>query len=66
MERKGAARLNLEGGAVVEAERLLVAVGSRADEMGRIAAGNALSRRPPRRFHPEWIPWVTFTDPEVA
>jgi len=37
-----------------------------ADEMGRIAAGNALARRPPRRFHPEWIPWVTFTDPEVA
>lgn len=24
-----------------------------ADEMGRIAAGNALSRRPPRRFHPD-------------
>lgn len=114
LERKGAARLHLEGGAVVEAERLLVAVGRRADtdslgleaagissergfivtgdhlatsaagiwavgdvagklqfthaadEMGRIAAGNALSRRPPRRFHPEWIPWVTFTDPEVA
>lgn len=37
-----------------------------ADEMGRIAAANALTRRPPRRFHPEWIPWVTYTDPEVG
>ncbi|MGH9176968.1 MAG: FAD-dependent oxidoreductase [Acidimicrobiales bacterium] len=113
LEREGAARLHLERGATVQAERLLVAVGRRADtdglgldaagvasdrgfivtddhlataapgvwavgdaagklqftaadEMGRIAAGNALSRRPPRRFHPEWIPSVTFTDPEVA
>lgn len=37
-----------------------------ADEMGRIAVGNALSRLPSRRFRPEWIPWVTFTEPEVA
>ncbi len=37
-----------------------------ADEMGRIAAGNALSRLPYRRFHDEWMPTVTFTDPEVA
>lgn len=111
---KGAARLHLEGGGIVEADRVLVAVGRRAatdglgleragvetergfivtddllattakgiwavgdvagklqfthaaNEMGRIAAGNALSRLPPRRFRPERIPWVTFTDPEVA
>ena len=37
-----------------------------ADEMGRIAAANALSRLPSRRFRTSWIPWVTFTDPEVA
>jgi len=37
-----------------------------ADEMGRIAAANALSRYSGRRFHPERVPWVTFTDPEVA
>lgn len=37
-----------------------------ADEMGRIAAGNALSRLRRRRFQAHWIPWVTFTDPEVA
>lgn len=37
-----------------------------ADEMGRLAIGNALSRRPNRRFRPEWVPWVTFTAPEVA
>ena len=36
-----------------------------ADEMGRIAAGNALSRRR-RRFNTTGIPWVTFTTPEVA
>ncbi len=38
-----------------------------ADEMGRIAASNALS--PPgrrRRFDTAAIPWVTFTTPEVA
>jgi pyruvate/2-oxoglutarate dehydrogenase complex dihydrolipoamide dehydrogenase (E3) component len=38
-----------------------------ADEMGRVAAGNALS--PPwrrQRFDPSALPWVTFTDPEVA
>lgn len=37
-----------------------------ADEMGRIAVGNALGRGPKRRFHPEWIPAVAFTDPEIA
>lgn len=37
-----------------------------ADETGRIAAGNALSRLAIRRFHPEWIPMVTYTDLEVA
>jgi pyruvate/2-oxoglutarate dehydrogenase complex dihydrolipoamide dehydrogenase (E3) component len=33
--------------------------------MGRIAAGNALSRRR-TRYDPTATPWVTFTDPEVA
>ncbi|MGH9156286.1 MAG: NAD(P)/FAD-dependent oxidoreductase, partial [Acidimicrobiales bacterium] len=38
-----------------------------ADEMGRIAAANALSpRRARRSFDPSAIPWVTFTSPEVA
>jgi pyruvate/2-oxoglutarate dehydrogenase complex dihydrolipoamide dehydrogenase (E3) component len=37
-----------------------------ADETGRIAAGNALSRIAMRRFHPEWIPMVTYTGLEVA
>ena len=37
-----------------------------ADENGRTAAANALSRVPIRRFHPEWIPAVTFTGLEVA
>jgi pyruvate/2-oxoglutarate dehydrogenase complex dihydrolipoamide dehydrogenase (E3) component len=38
-----------------------------ADEMGRVAAGNALSPRwRRRRFDPSAIPWVTFTTPEVA
>src|SRR5207244_579451 len=37
-----------------------------ADEMGRVAVANALSRRPRRRFDPSPIPWVTFTSPEVA
>lgn len=40
-----------------------------ADEMGRIAVANALrrgGRHVSRRFRPEAIPWVTFTDPEVA
>jgi pyruvate/2-oxoglutarate dehydrogenase complex dihydrolipoamide dehydrogenase (E3) component len=37
-----------------------------ADEMGRLAAGNAL-RKPPRGpFRTHWIPWVVFTDPEVG
>jgi pyruvate/2-oxoglutarate dehydrogenase complex dihydrolipoamide dehydrogenase (E3) component len=39
-----------------------------ADEMGRVAAGNALSSRwrRRRRFDSSPIPWVTFTTPEVA
>lgn len=37
-----------------------------ADEMGRIAVSNALGRGPRRKFRSEAIPWVTFTDPEVA
>ena len=37
-----------------------------ADETGRVAVANALSRFPYRRFHPEWIPAVTFTSLEVA
>ncbi len=37
-----------------------------ADEMGRIAANNALSRFRNRRFRDHLIPVVTFTDPEVA
>lgn len=37
-----------------------------ADETGRIAAANALSRVPLRKFHPEWIPMVTYTSLEVA
>ncbi|MHB1535771.1 MAG: dihydrolipoyl dehydrogenase family protein [Acidimicrobiales bacterium] len=37
-----------------------------ADEMGRVAAGNALSKVAFRRFRDHWIPGVTFTDPEVA
>ncbi len=36
-----------------------------ADEMGRIAAANALSRRD-RRFDVRAVPFVVFTDPEVA
>ncbi len=36
--------------------------------MGRIAARNALRKRwsRPARFSPDGIPWVVFTDPEVA
>ena len=37
-----------------------------ADETGRIAAANALSRLGARRFHPEWVPMVTYTGLEVA
>ena len=36
-----------------------------ADEMGRVAAGNALGRMP-LTFKEGAVPWVTFTDPEVA
>lgn len=37
-----------------------------ADETGRIAATNALARVAYRRFHPEWMPMVTYTALEVA
>ncbi len=40
-----------------------------AAAMGRIAAHNALSRRArlrPKRFDTSAVPWVIFTDPEVA
>lgn len=37
-----------------------------ADEMGRIAANNALSRLSHGRFREDRVPVVTFTDPEVA
>ena len=37
-----------------------------ADEMGRIAAGNALGRGLRGRFLQEAVPRVVFTDPEVA
>lgn len=37
-----------------------------ADEMGRIAANNALTRIPWRRFRQHAIPAVTYTSPEVA
>ncbi len=37
-----------------------------ADEMGRLAAANALGRYRWRRFDASRIPWVTFTAPEVA
>lgn len=37
-----------------------------ADEMARIAVGNAFSSFRQRRFRAEWTPWVTFTSPEVG
>lgn len=37
-----------------------------ADEMGRIAASNALARVPWHRFNEQAIPAVTYTAPEVA
>ena len=37
-----------------------------ADEMGRIAAGNALGKSPLGRFRGGLVPRVVFTDPEVA
>ena len=37
-----------------------------AYQSGRIAATNALSHVPRHRFATDNIPWVTFTDPEVA
>ncbi len=37
-----------------------------ADEMGRIAVGNAFGGFRMRKFKSERIPWVTFTSPEVG
>jgi pyruvate/2-oxoglutarate dehydrogenase complex dihydrolipoamide dehydrogenase (E3) component len=37
-----------------------------ADEMGRIAAGNALGKGPRGRFRGATVPRVVFTDPELA
>jgi len=37
-----------------------------ADEMGRLATGNALKKGTRGRFRTSWIPWATFTSPEVA
>ena len=37
-----------------------------ADEMGRIAVGNAFGKVRKRRFRAGRTPWVTFTEPEVA
>ncbi|MEM9200055.1 MAG: FAD-dependent oxidoreductase [Actinomycetota bacterium] len=37
-----------------------------ADEMGRLAAGNALKKGPRGRYKTHHTPWVTFTSPEVA
>ena len=37
-----------------------------ADEMGRLAAGNALGKGVRGRFRTHWVPWTTFTTPEVA
>ncbi len=113
-EARGSVRLHLRDGSTLDAARLLVAVGRRADtdgagldaagvatdrgfvvaddhlattragiwaagdvtgkmafthaadEMGRIAAANALARRGRRRFDPSAVPSVTYTDPEVA
>ena len=37
-----------------------------ADQMGRVAAANALSPVPLRSFSARAVPWVTFTSPEVG
>ena len=37
-----------------------------AFEMGRLAAANALGKGHRGRFRAEWVPWTTFTDPEVS
>ncbi len=111
----GRARVHLEAGDPVDADRVLVAIGRRpitegldveaagveldergfvktddylrttaatvwsvgdvagklqfthaADEMGRIAVGNAWRGFRQRRFKSERVPWVTFTSPEVG
>lgn len=37
-----------------------------ADEMGRLATAHALGLLQKWKFKEHWIPWATFTDPEVA
>jgi pyruvate/2-oxoglutarate dehydrogenase complex dihydrolipoamide dehydrogenase (E3) component len=37
-----------------------------AHEMGLLATGNALRKGIRGKFKTSWIPWATFTDPEVA
>ena len=37
-----------------------------ADEMGRLVAWTVMRRGRSYDFNPGWIPWVTFTDPELA
>ena len=37
-----------------------------ADEMGRLAAGHALKLSQRWKFKEHWVPWATFSDPEVA
>jgi pyruvate/2-oxoglutarate dehydrogenase complex dihydrolipoamide dehydrogenase (E3) component len=76
-----AAGIEVAGGAIVTDDHLATtakatwAVGDvtgkaqlthAADEMGRVAAGNALRRWGRRRFDPAAMPAVVFTDPEVA
>ena len=76
-----AAGIETEGGFVVVDDKLATtargvwAVGDvtglaqhthAADEMGRIAVGNAFRRLRRRRFRKHLMPAVTFTDPEVA
>ena len=37
-----------------------------AENMGRVAAVNAVLRLPVKRFEQSVVPWVTYTDPEIA
>jgi hypothetical protein len=62
--RVGARRLRGSGGAGRSAGRALFT--HAPDEMGRVAATNALSRIAWRQFHQHAIPAVTYTSPEVV